>query len=83
MGDAIWAMLVMGIFVPLEWAMIRSARSTKAFTDPMMKRGILPVIAERNMTARLIVGTLGACVGAVFAGTILAMIVCAVLGIPF
>ncbi len=83
MAGAIFILSMVAVFVPLEWAMIRSARSTKTFTDPMMKRGIVPVIAERNMTARLIIGTLGAFFGAVIGGVILTAIICGMLGIKF
>jgi hypothetical protein len=82
MGIAVFVVCFVAIFVPLQRAMIRSARSTSEFTDPAM-RSVVGALAERSMTVRYVVGTIGVLMGTMIATMIVSGIISAVFGIPF
>ena len=83
MGIAVFGICVVVTFVLLERAMIRSARSTSKFTDPMARQGVVGALAEQNMTFRYVIGTIGVLVGTMFITMIVSGIAAAVFGIPF
>jgi hypothetical protein len=83
MGIVVFVACFVVLFVPLQRAMIRSAKSTSQFTDPAMHNSLVGIAAERNMTFRYIIGTVGVLVAALMGTIIISGIVSAVFGIPF
>lgn len=81
MREFILVLCLVGTFVVIETAMVRSARKTRVLADPAMQ-SLVGIAAQRSMTVRIIVGTIGAIVASFVLGTLLAMGICAALGLP-
>jgi len=73
-GIVIVLISLVTLFPIIEYFVVKSALRTKSLDDPMVKNSLIGAAAQKSKTLRIIIGTIGALVCAIFSGVIVAML---------